>query len=220
MATDKPVLVPAEVERLTHSLLSLDRLAVQTALHESLGAHGTLPTLDRLFIPALAAIGDAWERGDVSLSQVYMSSRICEDLFAETLPVRSASRSFQPRLGIAVLADFHMLGKRIVNAVLAAGGFRIIDYGHVEQGSRLAALALKDRLDILLISTLMLRAALEVKEVCRQRDLLNGSFKIIVGGAPYLLDPALWQEVGADAMAHSAADVIPLIHSMSREVAI
>lgn len=205
---------------LIDALLSLDRLSVQKILHETCTKYGIMPTLDGLLIPALSEIGNAWENGSVSLSQVYMSSRICEDIISSILPLRAVSPTPTPRLGIAVLADHHMLGKRIVTSVLASGNFRIIDYGQISSGNKLAVLATKDNLEILLISTLMLRAVEEVRQVKAQRDALGASFKIIVGGAPYLLDATLYQEVGADAMARSAADVIPLIRKFEQEVKI
>jgi len=36
---------------------------------------------------------------------------------------------------------------------------------------------------------------------------------VIVGGAPFRFDPQLWKEIGADAMAYSAADAIAVIEA-------
>ncbi|WP_346355745.1 cobalamin B12-binding domain-containing protein [Azotosporobacter soli] len=205
---------------ITDALLALDRIKVQEFVMERCQTAGIMNALDVLIVPALVSIGKAWEEGNVSLSQVYMSSRICEDVIHKFLPQASESEQSGPKLGIAVLADHHMLGKRIVTTVLKASGFNVIDYGQVAEGNSLARLAKKDRLDILFISTLMLHAVQEVKKVRLQRDCTEGAFKIVVGGAPYLMDHALWREVGADAMAHSAAETIILIQKLKQEAAI
>jgi len=40
-----------------------------------------------------------------------------------------------------------------------------------------------------------------------------------VGGAPFIFDPNLWQEVGADAMGRNAADAIKLLQKYEEEMA-
>jgi methanogenic corrinoid protein MtbC1 len=43
------------------------------------------------------------------------------------------------------------------------------------------------------------------------------SIKILVGGAPFLMDSTLWEEVGADKMGKSAADNIAIIEQWMKE---
>ena len=42
--------------------------------------------VDKVVVPALENIGQGWEEGRVSLSQVYMAGRICEGAMGEILP--------------------------------------------------------------------------------------------------------------------------------------
>jgi methanogenic corrinoid protein MtbC1 len=90
----------------------------------------------------------------------------------------------QARLGIAVLEDYHLLGKRIVYSILRASGFAVRDYGRrtVEE---LVRLVQADEIEIPLISTLMLPSALRVKELRKQLSAADLPFKIVVGGAPF-----------------------------------
>lgn len=80
----------------------------------------------------------------LALSQVYMSGRFCEELVEEVLPPSDPDRKHQPRSAIAVLNDFHLLGKRIVYAMLRASGFELFDYGRLDVEG-LVQRALEDR---------------------------------------------------------------------------
>ncbi|MEO5348696.1 MAG: cobalamin-dependent protein [Magnetococcus sp. YQC-3] len=164
--------------------------------------------VEALLVPTLEAIGYAWEEGEVALSQIYMSGRLCEKL-VEALPVSSvhAQESSPPRQAIAVLNDYHLLGKRIVYSMLRASGIPLHDYGRVTT-QELVERVISDGVTLLLISTLMLPSALQVRDVRNAFDSRNVKVHIVVGGAPFLFDHALWQEVGADAMGRNASDAI------------
>jgi len=152
----------------------------------------------------------------VALSQIYMSSRICEDIVNHILPAASTERKSPPQLAIAVLSDYHTLGKRIVLAVMRASGFDVLDYGRMEV-DELVDRVLADDVKILLISTLMLPSALKVKAVRAALDASGSRVRIAVGGAPFLFDSELWREVGADAMGRSAADAVTIIQRWNKE---
>jgi trimethylamine corrinoid protein len=114
-------------------------------------------------------------------------------------------------MAIAVLEDHHLLGKRIVYAVLRASGCDLRDYGHGISVRDLCKRTLADDLEILLISTLMLRAALRVKDVTAHLASSGARTRVVVGGAPFLFDDELWREVGATAMGRSAGEAVGLI---------
>jgi len=198
------------VFELEKSLLSLDRLTARQLLARQQATTSSFDTVEQLIVPVLERIGNGWTAGNIALSQVYMSGRICEELVDELLPPGDPERKDLPKLGLAVLEDYHMLGKRIVYAVLRAGGFEVIDYGRVTV-SELVERVQADRVKILLISTLMLPSALRVKEVRKKLNQAGSSVKIVVGGAPFLFDETLWQEVQADAMAARASEVLEII---------
>jgi len=91
------------------ALLSLDRLKVQKMVMELDESWMPIQRVEKLVAPALERIGSGWEQGKVSLSQVYMSGRICEELVDTWLPSTAAGRKNQPRMAIAVLNDYHMM---------------------------------------------------------------------------------------------------------------
>jgi methanogenic corrinoid protein MtbC1 len=167
--------------------------------------------IDGLLVPALRSIGNAWGAGRVALSQVYMAARVADEIVAGIEATARPHRSPAPKMGLAVLEDRHELGKRIVSMTLRAVGYPVHDYGAGITVESLAEHAAADELDILLVSTLMLRSAIRVEALRKELDTYARRPRIIVGGAPYLFDEGLWHEVGADAMGRSAADAIELV---------
>jgi methanogenic corrinoid protein MtbC1 len=193
------------------ALLSLDRLGARRIIQAASDPGKAHLAVENLLVPALEHLGEQWEAGHLALSQIYMSGRICEELVGQILPPASPHRKRQPKTAIAVLEDYHLLGKRIVYSTLRASGFELLDYGQQEVQA-LAAAAQRDQVEILLISTLMLPSALRVIKV-RER-LAAFPVKIIVGGAPFRFDPQLWKEVGADATSPTASGVVPLLNTL------
>jgi methanogenic corrinoid protein MtbC1 len=134
------------------------------------------------------------------------------------IPDTDPGRRRPPRIAIAVLEDHHTLGKRIVYSVLRSGGYSVTDYGSGLTVDQLVDDVVWDRIQILLISTLMLPAALRAKDaIARIREQLPKT-RVIVGGAPFLFDPGLWKEVGADAMGHAASETLEIVKRMAAEV--
>ncbi len=190
------------------ALLAVNRLAARTILHHCLATYPPDVVAETLITPTLETIGNGWEAGHVALAQVYMSSRICEELVATLFPDPTVDEAAP--VAIVVLEDHHLLGKRIVTSVLRAAGIALRDYGRLE-ADELISRVQQDSIKILLISALMLRSALRINYVRDQ--LIRQAIKprIIVGGAPFRLDHQLWQEVGADATADNAAAAIPIL---------
>ena len=199
------------------ALETLDRIEAESVVNQARAEMTPIQVVDQVVVPALEQIGRAWETGDVALSQVYMSGRICEELVEQVLPPSDPDRKHQPRSAIVVLCDYHMLGKRIVYSQMRASGFELFDYGRMDV-DELVERALADQIRVLLISVLMLPSALKVKQVCARLKAADAPIRIAVGGAPFLFDDRLWQEVGADAMGRNAAEAVTLVDGWMREM--
>jgi len=195
------------------ALLSMDRLAAKKIVTKASEELTPLELVDHIIVTALTRIGESWERGDAALSQVYMSGRICEELVDGLLPPGDPQRKDQPSMAIAVLNDYHLLGKRIVYSVLRAGGFDLKDYGRVTVDEVIGKVK-ADQTRVLLISTLMLHSALHVRDVVAGLKAADLNVKVVVGGAPFRFDTQLWREVNADAMGHSASDVPGIVRTI------
>ncbi|GEC97022.1 MAG: hypothetical protein RLZZ220_1225 [Pseudomonadota bacterium] len=198
-------------------LETLDRVGAENAVNQALATLTPIQVIDRIVVPALEEIGRAWESGEVALSQVYMSGRICEALVEAVLPPSDPDRKHQPRSAIVTLSDFHMMGKRIVYSHMRASGFELFDYGRMDV-DELVDRVLADKIRVLMISVLMLPSALKVADVCRRLKEAGLAVRVIVGGAPFLFDENLWREVGADAMGRNAAEAVTLVSEWMEEM--
>jgi methanogenic corrinoid protein MtbC1 len=173
-----------------------------------------LGLIEEVVVPALDLIGKEWESGSLALSQVYMAGRVCEQLVDEILPPADPQRKNQPRLAIAVLEDYHALGKRLVSAVLRASGYELTDYGYGVKVDDLVRRVVEDKIAIVLVSCLMLASALRVKDVREGLRNAGSQARLVVGGAPFRFDPQLWREVGADACGATASEVIGIVRDL------
>ncbi len=195
------------------ALLSTNRVLASKLLSERCGGEDPFEAIETLVVPTLERIGEAWERGDAALAQVYMSGLICEELMDEVLPASSHLRMDSPRVALAVVDDYHLLGKRLVYSVLRAAGYDVLDYGRVEAGE-LPPMVERDGVSILLLSALMLPSVLKIKDVVLA---LPEQVKVAVGGAPFRFDDQLYRSVGADAMGRTASDALAIIRSFVGE---
>lgn len=198
------------------ALAALDRPRVESLLRQAVSRTSPMQAVEDLMVPSLILLGEEWNAGKVALSQIYMSSRICEDIVNHLLPAAPEKKNTPPQLAIAVLSDYHTLGKRIVLSVMRASGFAILDYGRMEV-DELVERVLADDVKILLISTLMLPSALKVKAVRAALDAKGRRVRIAVGGAPFLFDRELWREVGADAMGRNAAEAMTIVRRWKKD---
>lgn len=202
--------------RFERALLDADRPGAAAVLEAARAQEGP-SAVDGVLVPALERIGMDWELGRLALSQVYLAGRMCEELAEEILPPAVTARAAPGAIGIAVLEDHHLLGQRIVAATARAAGWPIEDLGHGLDAETLAALVAGRGIRVLLVSTLMLRGALQVGPLVRRLRSANSTARVLVGGAPFRLDRGLWKEVGADAMGVTASDVLPLLERYAKE---
>ena len=199
------------------ALLSIDRLEARKIFMEGSIEQEPIQFVESLITPVLQRIGAGWEKGNVSLSQVYMSGRICEELVDTFLPPYGLNRNGGSKMAIATLQDYHMLGKRMVCTALRAGGFELRDYGRVMVDDLVARIK-KDGIKLLLISVLMLPSALKVRELREKLNAAGLNLKIVVGGAPFLFDDKLYKEVGADAMGRYASEAVDIIAGLTGDI--
>lgn len=197
-------------------MLQINRNKAREIFKEYYLTGGNFKTLEYLVVQSLENIGKGWEEGTISLSQVYMSGVICEELMDKYIPNLDIERKKHPRIAIGVLLDHHALGKRIVYSVLRAGGYDVMDFGQGLTIDEMAEKTIQNQVDILLVSTLMLSSALKVKELKKKLIEKQYTVKIIVGGAPFRMDCDLWKEVGADIDGKNASDVIKILEKITK----
>ena len=206
------------VKAMISHLLAIDQIGALESLKKECSDEPAHLCIDKILVPSLQFIGDGWEKGEVSLSQVYMSGKIAESIIDTVLEGHSLIEDRRPDVAVAVLEDHHTLGKKILTSLLKTRGYAVKDYGHGLTVDQLVQKTLDDEIPILMISTLMLNAALKTKEVIHSIKKVKPHIRIIVGGAPYHFDHQLWKEVGADAWGRTATDSLLIMDKMISEV--
>ncbi|NRT77602.1 cobalamin B12-binding domain-containing protein [Clostridium beijerinckii] len=204
-------------EAFEKALINYDKLEVNKILQHFLAKKNGIDFIDEYIVKSLTSIGEKWERGEVALSQIYMSSRICEEIAISILGEKNFPIKNAKLIAILTLEDYHTLGKKIVSAVVRSSGFDLIDYGSISGAEEIIKRVTEDRIKILMISVLMYPSALKIKKISQMLHEKDPSIKILVGGAPFLMDSTLWKEVGADKMGKSAADNIAIIEQWMKE---
>ena len=199
------------------ALLDYDRPKIDKILQRFLAENNGIDFIDSYIVKSLESIGYKWENGEVALSQVYMSGRLCEEIALFILPEKSFKNENMPPIAILTLEDYHTLGKRMVCTVMRSSGFAIKDYGTMLEQENILKRVTEDKIKILMISVLMYPTALKIKKISKLLREKVPSLRILVGGAPFLMDGTLWKEVGADAMGKSAADNISIVEQWIKE---
>jgi methanogenic corrinoid protein MtbC1 len=194
------------------SLLEFDKVKVEKVIQSYLSENHGSEKVFSLISQTLSNLGEEWSRGEIALSQIYMSGRICEELIEKQFQNRQSNLYSGHNIAISTLTDHHLLGKKIIYSSLLSSGFKVIDFGAVGSASQLVEKTINNKIDILLISTLMYHSALKVKEVKELLIKSDSHVKILVGGAPFTFDKELWKQVGADEMGETASDALRVIN--------
>lgn len=201
---------PSTVDRFKHSLLSVNRMGARAILEGAVADVASVRAVEELVSSVLEQIGSEWERGTVSLAQLYMAGRICEDLVDRLMGPSTVGVGSPFRAAATSLIDYHVLGKRMVYAAVRSAGYDIADYGRTDV-AELVTRVKAERPDVLFVSVLMLSSALHIGDVCAAIRAQGLSTQVVVGGAPFRFDANLWKDIGAFGMGYSAFDALQFL---------
>lgn len=196
------------VKRFYNALISIDRDTIFKMIFQSReSGFSILSIFDNVIVPAMEQVGRDWENDLISLSQVYMSGKICEEIAVKF--GGASSENDNPEICLCVLNDYHTLGKKIISMFLTSAGYSVMDLGRVSTGELIEKLK-NGTYPVCFISVLMLPSAYAVADV--KTGLLKEKIdtKLVVGGAPFRLNHKLWKEVGADDFGKTAGDALSL----------
>jgi methanogenic corrinoid protein MtbC1 len=202
--------------RLEEALRSRDRGSAERIV-DAWGDPGLdVATLDDLVVPVILSLDREWTEGVTSLSEIYMATRLCAAIVDDRRGTGTPSlRPDQPRMAICMLEGNHALGMKVVMQVLRCAGYEVSDWGTGRTVDEVIDGVMRDGVDVLLLSVLMLRSGLQVAQV-RERLLQVGWHPVIVvGGAPFRLDRGLAAEVGADFVGMTAADALGIMEKIA-----
>lgn len=165
----------------------------------------------------LVNLGELWEKGEIPLTSLYVSSKIAEHLV--TTQIESGSSLSEKRRAVIILGtmkdDYHALGKLIVKRFLSPF-FDVHDVGVNVAPEVYIETAKENDADIIAVSALMMNSVYQIPNLRTLIDSTDWKKKplLIVGGAPFSVNPNLYSEVGADDFVESAVFAVKKINEL------
>lgn len=205
--------VPGDNGGIIHAVAS-GLKAECAAAAEKMLAEDTDPMviINEKLIPALDAVGEKFEKGQIFLPQLIQSAGAAQaafDVIKKDISRRGGSSESRGRVVLAtVKGDVHDIGKNIVKTLLENYGFEVIDLGKDVDYEAVADAAVKYDVRLVGLSALMtttLKSMENTIKLLRERSV---NCKIVVGGA--VLTSAYAEKIGADFYAKDAKETVDI----------
>lgn len=171
-----------------------------------------LEIINELLIPALDAVGERYEKGEVFLPQLMRSA----DAACEAFEVLKSSILNKGGISVAkgkilvatVKGDIHDIGKNIVKTILANYGYQLIDLGRDVSPETVVQTAIREDVRLVGLSALMTTTLPAMAETVKALRKSGHECKIMVGGA--VLTEEYAEEIGADFYAKDAKKAVDI----------
>ena len=166
-------------------------------------------------VPALNAIGQAYEEKRAFLPQLLMSADAAKAAFACIQSSLAKSGESAKKKGKIVLAtvkgDIHDIGKNIVGTILGNYGYTIVDLGKDVPPERVLECVLEENATVVGLSALMTTTVPSMEATIQLLKSSVPTVKIMVGGA--VLTEEYAQKIGADAYAKDAMQAVRIVNA-------
>ena len=162
-------------------------------------------------------IGRLWQLNEISVAHEHYATAATQMIISQLYPqILTTERAGYSLVMTCVSDELHEIGARMVADFFEMEGWDTYYLGaNTPTSDILATLEERDP-DLLGISTTItyhLDAAEAIISAVRNTPSLQ-DMPILIGGRPFIVDPALWRKVGADASGRSAQEAIQLGHSL------
>jgi len=168
--------------------------------------------LDNGLLPAMAVVGDKFEKGEFFIPEMLMAARAMNaglDLLKPLLETSDVEPVARVVMG-TVKGDIHDIGKNLVGMMLRGAGFEVIDAGVDVPPEKFIEMAKANNADIVGLSALLTTTMPSMKDIIEafKESGIRDQVKIMIGGAPVTEDYA--ESIGADGYSANAASAVHL----------
>lgn len=164
--------------------------------------------------PSMVAIGDLWERSEISVAQEQLATQITQLAMVEL----AGRFDVHPNPGERRLAvvgsspgEQHAIGVRMVADFLESQGWTTVIPGPHVDPDEIVELAAEHRPHVVAISTSLSGNLLAVGRICAKLRRLPDAPLIVVGGRAYDGDAARARAVGADEFASDPEQLLAVL---------
>jgi len=172
----------------------------------------------QVFQPVQHEVGRLWQMNRLTVAQEHYCTAATQFIMAQLYPFVFATEKTARRLVAACVgSELHELGIRMVADLFEMHGWQTYYLGANMPTTSIVQTVMEQQAEVLCLSaTLPLHLSLvaEVIAALRAADS-SGTVKVLVGGYPFNVAPALWQRVGADGSAPDALQTIALAERLA-----
>lgn len=199
-------------QALYHAVLKGNRKGIADITRQALdGGEAPDGLLNSVLLPAINAVGDAFDKGKYFLPQLIASAEAMKNAIEVLEPLlrRETDAEEMPTVVIATVeGDIHDIGKNLVALMLKNYGFRVIDLGKDVPAAEIIRAAREHNAQIIALSALMTTTMQRMREVVARAKEEKLASRVMIGGAVITQDYA--DEIGADGYSPDAAEAVKL----------
>jgi DNA-binding transcriptional MerR regulator/methylmalonyl-CoA mutase cobalamin-binding subunit len=174
---------PAVVEGL-ELVHQVDGGELERLLRRNVARYGLAGFIDGIAAPFLRAVGDAWHRGSITISQEHMASAVVERIVAETAPLLSGGSSGATIVITTLEGERHGAGALMAAATAAGEGWKVIYLGADLPTAEIADMA--DRTSARAVGISIVASERKARVAAELRELesaLGNRTALLVGGS-------------------------------------
>ncbi len=191
------------------------------ALLENSGKSAIENLYCKVLEPCLYSIGDLWELDEIDAAREHLATATASRIMQMQYAAISAQNKHSKGLAIisAAPGEYHSIGANMVSDLLELADWQTHFLGGNTPLFALLNLLREKRPFLLGLSVVMPFNLLHCEELIRliRAEESLAHLRIIVGGPCFLLDNALWRQVGADAYANSAKEAVKIAEAWWEE---
>jgi len=198
----------------TDALLRGDEPAAEVVLRDAIEAEVPEGEIDEVVIaPALRAVGDFWEAGELTVAEEHLATEIALRVIALQ---REAFRVVRRRPGVVVVlaaveGEQHVVGLRMVGSLLAHAGYDVKQLGASVPVADLGAIVDRHEPVVVGLSATMPATGAMVSETVSAVRAVRPSTAIVIGGSG--LPDEMVEQPGLR-RCRRAPDVVPVVDGL------
>lgn len=218
LPSDLPSLLPDSeplgglARRYLDSLLAGDRRTASRLVLDAV--EGGVDIRDiylHVFQPAQREVGRLWQVNRLSVAQEHFCTAATQLIMSQLHPrIFAAERNGHSAVVTCVSGDLHEIGVRMVSDFLEMEGWDTFYLGANTPTPAVLRVLEDRRADVLAVSATLtshVRAVADLIAAVRSSPAVE-RVRILVGGYPFNVEPDLWRQIGADAVARNAQDAV------------
>ncbi|MEA2327469.1 MAG: hypothetical protein QOE68_2428 [Thermoanaerobaculia bacterium] len=161
-------------------------------------------------------VGRLWEANEISVAQEHYSTAVTQLIMSLLYPrICETPKTRGAFIGVCVEGELHEVGIRMVCDLFELRGWQSFYLGSSMPPAELLRFIEQKRPDVIGISAIYDGNVESARQIIAQlRSIRASGVTILAGGRPFLLQPELWREIGADGTAADAAASVEVAESL------